>query len=363
MKGWRMVAALTDAMALSRPTDQIVEALKGEMSAIFRREIPALAKLNVGPGIYEAAMNDPEILDSCFTLFRTRPELFADSVTDAQRQPVVDADGQLWCGRTLGEAVALIVRASARRHFRRKLGASRRVRETQIDKLPLWRKLLVAMGLVEPPPDVTRTITGAGDSLFAVIRDYLRFDWQARLIPHYTPLEPAMVVKLGPRILDIREPAELRALASREERANMAGGGQPLLLCNASRLIKPAGDTIDGEILWKVCTQMDLGRLFPGSDNGRLRRVLAHIAGTSTDAIVAIMPVLGDDIRLFVTFLYVAYAELGEDEYRQTFGGGATTWMVRRYADRLAQLDGLPPPAFDAMRDVFAGVIKAGAGK
>ena len=316
-----------------------------------------------GHNVYETVMNDTETLASCFALFRSKPELFAASVVGPNRQPVTDDGGLLSCGRTLGDAVALIVRAAARRHFRAKLGASKRVRESQIHKLPGWHKLLVKIGLMSPPLMQVRTITGAGDSLYAVIRDYLRFDWQASLIPHYTPLEPAMVVKLGPRLLDIREPAQLHALAGREERANMAGGGQPLLLDNAKRLIKASGDTIDGEILWKVCTQMDLGRLFPGGDNGKLRRILAHIAGTSTEAITALMPVLGEDIRLFVTFLYVAYAELGEDEYRQSFGGGATTWMVRRYGDRLAQLDKLPPPAFADMRSSFASVIKAGAGK
>ncbi|MBR9972571.1 hypothetical protein [Magnetospirillum sulfuroxidans] len=358
-----MVAAFADSQAHTRPTDLIVEALKGEIAAIFRREIPALAKLDASVSVYETAMNDVEVLSSCFSLFRARPELFVTAIAGRDKQPVIEDTGLLSCGRSLGEAIALIVRAAARRHFRRKLGISKRVHESQIHKLPGWKRLLISVGLMEAPPVQVRTISGGGDALYSVIRDYLRFDWQANLIPHYTPLEPAMVVKLGPRIMDIREPAELRALASREERANMAGGGQPLLLDSAKRLIKPAGDTIDGEILWKVCTQMDLARLFPGRDSGHLRRILAQIAGTSTEAIIALMPVLGEDIRLFVTFLYVAYAELGEEEYRQSFGGGATVWMVRRYADRLAQLGALPPPAFAQMRDVFAAVIKGGAGK
>lgn len=351
-------------VSASRPTDQIVAALQGDLAQVFRRELPDLARLAPGTSVYETVMNDTALLAACFALFRARPDLFVTTVTDAQRRPVVADDGLLVCGRSLGEAVALIVRAAARRHFRRKLGASRRVRESRLDRLPAWRRLLVKIGLLSPPPVQVRTVNGAGDALYAVIRDYLRFDWQAGLIPHYTPLEPAMVIKLGPRILDIREPAELRALASREERANMAGGGQPLLLDNAKRLIRSAGDTIDGEILWKVCTQMDLARLFPGRDSGYLRRVLAQIAGTSHESLAALMPVLGDDIRRFVTFLYVAYAELGEDEYRQCFGdGGATAWMVRRYADRLAQLTALPPPAFALMRDCFVEVIRAGAGK
>ena len=358
-----MAAAASAYQAETKPTEQIVRALRGELASIFRREVPELGRLPLSNSVYEAVMNDPRLLAACLDLFRSRPELFRSTIIALDRQPVVADDGLLSCGRTLGEAIALVVRAAARRHFRARLGTNRRVRVSMMARLPAWRRLLVQMGLLRRPPDRIRTITGGGDALYAVIRDYLRFDWQAGLIPHYTPLEPAMVVKLGPRLLDIREPAELRALSSHEERANLAGGGQPLLLCNAKRLIRPAGDTIDGEILWKVCTQMDLGRLFPRGDSGLLRRVLAQIAGTSTEAIAAVMPVLGADIRLFVTFLYVAYAELGDEEYRQTFGGGVNTWMARRYAERLAQLEKLPPPAFEQMRAAFSAVLKAGAGK
>src|SRR5512145_2945365 len=83
-----------------KPTEQIAEALKGDLMAVFQSEIAALAKLDRAAA-YDAAMNNPETLDACFRLFRSKPELFAAHVVDAGRQPVTGDDGALLCGRTL----------------------------------------------------------------------------------------------------------------------------------------------------------------------------------------------------------------------------------------------------------------------
>lgn len=340
-----------------KPTELIADALKGEMIAVFQREIEALGKLDRAAA-YDAAMNDPELLAACFQLFRARPELFATHVVDAQRQPVTSDDGMLLCGRSLGDAVGLVVQASARRYFRRKLGGTKRVVTPSKVKPGLLERLCIAVGLLEPPKPTFRKVIGMGDRLFGAIRDYLRFDWQAALIPHYAPLAPEMVTALGARLLDIREPSELRALASREERAGLAEGRPPLLMDNAKRLIKSSGDTLDSDLLYKVCSQMDLARLFPNRDAAKLRRAIAQVAGTAPEALEQLMPVLGGDLRLFVSFFFIAYVTLGEDDYRAAFGiGGSTQWMVKRYADRLAQLGGLPPPAFDDIRLTFGDVI------
>ncbi|MBX9634296.1 MAG: hypothetical protein K2X44_04875, partial [Magnetospirillum sp.] len=221
----------------------ISQALKGDLVVVFQREVPALADLG-RDAAYEAVMNDPELLHVCFQLFRSRPDLFTGLVVDGDRKPVTSDDGGLWCGRTLGEAITLVVRASARRYFRRKLGSTKRVAVKPKRPAGMLERLGVSLGLVTPAQPVTRKVVGAGDRLFEVIRDQLRFDWQAALIPHYTPLAPEMVTQLGARLLDIREPSELRALASREERAGLADGSPPLLLDNAKRLIKPSGDTM-----------------------------------------------------------------------------------------------------------------------
>lgn len=340
-----------------KPTQQIADALKGDLVSVFQAEIEPLRGVTT-EAAYEAAMNDPTILHDCFRLFRSRPELFSGHVVDAARQPVVRDDATLSCGRTLGEAVTLIVQASARRYFRRKLGATKRVKLLPKRRPGLLVRMSRALGLSAPPPPTFRKVVGAGDRLFGMIREHLRFDWQAGLIPHYAPLAPEMVAQLGPRLLDIREPSELRALASREERAGLAEGRPPLLLDKAQRLIKPSGDTLDSDLLYKVCSQMDLARLFPDRDAGKLRRAIAQVAGTAPEALTHIMPVLGGDLRLFVSFFFVAYVTLGEDEYRSVFGiGGATQWMAKRYADRLAQLGGLPPPAFEDIRTVFGEIL------
>lgn len=354
-----MVTSPTRRRDSAKPPEKIAAALRGDLAGVFQQQIPALKNFR-GDTAYEMVMNDPALLSACFQLFRDRPELFSTLVVNGDRMPVTSDDDGLWCGRTLGEAIALVLRASARRYFRRKLGATKRVAFKSTRKPGMLERLGLALGLVSPDPPVMRKVVGAGDRLFAAMRDHLCFDWQAALIPHYAPLGPEMVAQLGPRLLDIREPSELRALASREERAGLADGRKPLLLDDAKRLIKASGDTIDSELLYKVCNQMDLARLFPARDANALRRAIAQVAGTSPEAIEQIMPVLGGDIRLFVCFFFVAYVTLGEDEFRQCFSiGGNTPWMVRRFADRLAQSGDLPPPAFDAICTTFTAVLKS----
>lgn len=345
--------------ALPKPTEQIARTLQADMVDVFIEHVPVLRDLS-REAAYDAVMGDPELLARCFHLFRTQPGLFSTVVVNAYNQPVTEDDDGLKCGRTLGEAVTLVVRASARRYFRQKLGQTRRVMVHTKRQPGFLGQLAILLGVARPPRPVPRKVVGGGDRLFNAMREYLRFDWQAGLIPHYTPLSPEMVTQLGPRLMDIREPSELRALTAREEHSGLSEGRMPLLLDSAKRLIKPSGDTLDSELLYKVCNQMDLARLFPGRDANAMRRAIAQVAGTDAGAIDQIMPILGGDLRLFVSFFFVAYVVLGEDEYRQCFGeGGANQWMVPRFVERLSQLEELPPPSFDALRKVFATILSA----
>lgn len=353
-----MATAFVTLRAGPRPTDQIVAALKSDLSYILQREIAGLSHVYGPNAVYETVMGDYTLLDQCLKLFRSRPELFDDSVVDGECLPVTDDNAMLSCRRTLGEAIALIVRACARRHFRRALGGTRMVPRPSAARMGWWRRIQVRAGLASPPPPRLERVPGAGDCLYTALRDHLRFDWQAALIPFYTPLSPITVSRLGRRILDIREPGELTALAEPEARATVENGGQPLWLDTAQRLMPLGGDTIDAEILWAMCRRLDLGRLYPGHDGAKLRRALAQVAGTSQAAIGALMPVLGGDIRLFVTFLFTAHAVLGDDGFRHAFRDGPLSDLVAGCAARLAAAP-LPPPAFEAMRTAFSAILAA----
>jgi hypothetical protein len=242
----------------------------------------------------------------------------------------VTADDRLLrCGRTLAEVVALVVRAAARRIFRARLS---------------------------PGPGRPRA-DSASERLYRVLRDYLRFDWQVLLIPHYAPLTPERAAALGERLLDVREPAELRALADDEPADH---GRPPLLLDTALRVLTRGHDSIDSEVLWLVCQQMDLARLFPKGDAIQLRHAVAQVAATQSAAIAALVPVVGGDIRRFTAFLMVAYVTLGEARYRQSFGADGQVAALRRWAERLAEAE-VPPPRLEDFKRVYGKVLSTAA--
>ncbi|RAU22933.1 hypothetical protein CU669_06005 [Paramagnetospirillum kuznetsovii] len=328
--------------------------MEGPVIDVFRREIPEL-KHRPRPAAYDTVMNDPKMLDRCFRLFRSRPELFRDVVVDQGRQPVTLDKAVLSCGRTLAEAVALVVRASARRYFRAKLDFRSRF-QVPTAKPSLGKRLVLALGLTSAPvvKKAPRS-TSKSEALYLALRDYLQFDWQVLLIPHYAPMTPALVSDLGARLLDIREAAELQALAA--PGATPRDGRKPLLLDGAQRLMMPGRDCLDAEVLWRVVQQMDLARLFPKAEVGQVQRSVARISAMHGDAIKVLLPVLGDDIRRFTAFVMIAFTTMGEQRFKQDFCQSGQVHAVTKLAERLARVEA-PPASLELMKQVYGAVLE-----
>ncbi|WP_009870399.1 hypothetical protein [Paramagnetospirillum magnetotacticum] len=334
--------------------EAIRAALEGPVIGVLRNEVLALKGLPRNAA-YDKAMNDPKMLDECLRLFRTRPELFAHVVTDAQKRPITQDKDVLACGRTLAEAVALVVRASARRYFRAKLDFRARF-QIPPPKQSVMNRMAVALGLAHPPPPKKPAAKphARSEALYQVIRDYLRFDWQVMLIPHYTPMSPSVVSDLGSRLLDIREAAELQALSAP---GNIPRDGRvPLLLDDARRLLVAGKDEVEPEMLWRVVQQMDLARLFPKSETSQVRRAVSQVAATHVDVIRALLPVLGGDIRRFTAFLMIAFTTLGEQRFKQDFCQSGQVHAARKLADRLTNAE-TPPPCLDDMKRVYSALL------
>lgn len=334
--------------------EAIRAALEGPVMEVLRHQVLGLKGLPRNAA-YDKTMNDPKILDECLRLFRTRPDLFSNVVIDAAQRPVTADHDVLACGRTLSEAVALVVRASARRYFRAKLDFRAKF-QMPPPKHSLMKRVGLALGLAHPPP-VPKHLPkphARSDALYDAIRDQLRFDWQVMLIPHYTPMSPSLVSDLGSRLLDIREAAELQALASP---GNMPRDGRvPLLLDDAKRLIASGKESIDPEILWRVVQQMDLARLFPKSDTSQIRRAVSQVSAIHVDVIRALMPVLGGDIRRFTAFLMIAFTTLGEQRFKQEFCQSGQVHAARKLAERLTKVEP-PPPCLDDMKRAYASLL------
>lgn len=334
--------------------EAVRSALRTDVIDIFRREIVALRPMT-REAAYEAIMSQPSMLDCCFGIFRTKPHLFTAVMVDAAARPVTSPDQPLRCGRTLSDVITLVVRAAARRYFRASLTPRRQpVRRPETGGMT---RLARALGLAAEPVRVPQTrVPTAADRLYQAIRNYLCFEWQVPLIPHYTPLSPERVSALGARLLDVREPAELRALCDTDERPDPL---RPLLLLDsARRLLAPGGGSVDADILWRVCQQMDLLRLFPTRDIAAMRHAVAQVAMTRKAVVEVLLPVLGSDIRRFTAFLMVAFTRLGEHRFRQVFCEAGQTVVVQRWAERLAERE-LPPPRLDDMKALYHDILTA----
>ncbi|MGE5503177.1 MAG: hypothetical protein ACM31L_02030 [Actinomycetota bacterium] len=336
--------------------DVIRDALRSDVVDILKAEIEHLQALGRHEA-YDAILGEPTLLAQSFAVFRTRPELFREVVVDSQSRPVTADDDQLQCGRRLSEVVTLVVRASARRYFRTRLKPPP-ARVAKPAPKGIWQRLTA---LWAPEPAAAKAVPAGpspGERLYQAMRQHLVFDWQAAMLPHYVPIPVRVVEKLGARLLDIQEPAELHAVTS-----HVASGTEPdrtpLLLDRAKRLMVPNSETIDADVLWKVCQQMDLKRLFPGMTAEDLQTVVSLVAAVRPATVALIMPVLGHDIRRFTAFLMVAYATLGPQRFRHTFAQPDRTLEVRRWMAYLATHKE-PPPRLDAMKALYRRVLTSG---
>lgn len=319
--------------AAAEPVDTIRTLLRKDIADILHAHLPSLALVPVDK-VYDHVLDDPIVCEQAFRLLRTRPELFQNVVVTPERMfPSSDGD-VLWCGRTLAEAIALVVRACARRYFKRRLRGAR-PKPPPMPACGLWRGIGESLGLVRPATPVKRKAPPSpGDRLFQAMRDLLLYDWQVPLIPAYAALSPQLVTALGPKLLDFRDPLRLQLLADHGTEAALVEGKIPLLLSSAQRLITGTSDNIDAEVLWNVCQKMRMAALFPGFDTNEMRKAVSLIAATKPAALQLFMPVLGGDIRIFTLYLFTAYGKFGPTRYRQVFGNDGQNWVLEGMARR-----------------------------
>jgi hypothetical protein len=319
-----------------KPVDTVRTMLRRDVADILHDHLPAL-RLVARDKVYDHVMDDPSLLHQAFLLFRARPELFKDVVITPQRL-FPSSDGEvLWCGRTLSEIIALVVRACARRYFRKRLSGPK-PRPLPMPKVGLFKGIAISLGLATPPkrPKVKR-YPSAAERLYTALRDFLRFEWQVPLIPAYASLSPQLVTSLGEKLLDFRDPLKLQVLADHTAENALVDGKVPLLLDTAQRLMLPNTDNINAEVLWSVCQKMRMAALFPGYDVGEMRKAVSLVAATGPAAIRHLMPVLGDDVRKFTLYLFTAYGKFGPTRYRQVLGMDGQSWVVEAMAQRAAK--------------------------
>jgi len=169
----------------------IRETLKGPVLGTLRELVPALRQHADGASAYDHAIENLDLLEECFKVFRAQRPRFRHVLRDP-RGLTVSGDAQtLACGRSLDEVVAMIVRTAAKRYFRAHFGK----------------------GAPKPTPGA-KPPRNEGDELYDALKHHLQFEWQVPLVPDYCQLKPAEAKAMGADILELRDRALLSSALS-----------------------------------------------------------------------------------------------------------------------------------------------------
>lgn len=185
--------------------------LQGPVVEALGELVPEVKRLPTR-GALEVILDDVDLLNRCFLVFRANPDRFRHLLINRHKVSVEDAEALLECGRSLDQVIAMVVRTAAKRHFRGKLDGSAKTPRAKPRPKPrrdLLSRLRALMSPPERPPERPRT---RGEVLYDAFQDYLRHDWQIPIIPEYCNLTPGTVRRLGVRILDYRIAEDIRRL-------------------------------------------------------------------------------------------------------------------------------------------------------
>jgi len=344
--------------------------LKTDITDIFTQIVPELRSLP-RDAAYDRIVGTPQLLASCFQIFRMNPQLFSGLLVDRKRREVRDPDVPLSCGTTLNQTIAFVVRACAWRYFRRKLDPPRRRQTRPEPEQSLWARLT---RFWRPEKPMRRSLT-ASDRLYRAMREYLIYEWQVGLIPHYAPLPLGVVLKLGPRILEYRDPAQLAALARGELPDPIATDAQKKPSAKPQDgLFALSGDasapstilgrdlsTLEANACLALWSHMGARALFPAMDEIETRVMIDAVAQANADLLAGLFYMVGLDARQVLLFLVAAEVRLGAQRFIEALGPGGQQTMMNRLGSALSLAGAASvsdPPAYlskceQALESVF----------
>jgi len=332
------VGALSDSAAV---VFRINAALQGPVVDILGQFLPELNALPRDQA-YERTLDDLGLLSRCFAVFRRERHRFRHVLVDDRRRPVNDDTSLLSCGRSLAEVISMVVRTAAKRHFRRALAPA--------------------------PPLAARS---PADELYDAIKAYLLHEWQVPLVPAYARMEPALVRRVGARLLDAREPESLArliadpdaiapahapAVGAAPATGARASGSRHPQTANLAEILDESQTRLRPEAFTQSLLDPDVRAVLPNADHivssaATLRAVGAGPAA----ALVEGLALRKDQLAVM---LLVAHDSIGGTVFGRLFGTRADPELVSRILHR-ARLHGLGPDSavIDCaifMRSLFA---------
>ncbi len=272
------------------PVERLHRTLTGDVADIYIRHVPAFKGLD-RERVYDMVMSNHALAAECYRLFESRPELFAHLLVDRAGQPVQGAAAKLFCGLTTEDVTAMLVRAVAKRYFLRRFASESPAPEQPDDQTSDsggFRSFLPLLFRRPEPdaPEVRRKAT-RGDSLYRAMRHHLRYSWQLKLIPHYTPLPVSTVRQLGAKILEYRSARDLKQLL--REGPPAEAEKQPTLIRVKMPQAKQANSAAEAKALamWEMAQSLGLARIF-SVDEREMRRIVNRAAVASGTVIAAL---------------------------------------------------------------------------
>ncbi len=338
------------------PVERIHRTLTGDVADIYIRHVPAFKGLD-RERVYTMVMSNHALAMECYKLFEARPDLFAHLMVDRAGAPVDHPGKKLFCGRTVDEVTAMLVRAVAKRHFLRRFGFQTPVPNKptpEPEPQPVASRLFILFrrSRTEPEPDQPRIPRKAtrGDSLYRAMRQHLRYGWQLKLIPHYTPLPVSTVRQLGAKILDYRSVGELKQLLKdgppKDSPAEAAPTAAPPTLIHANIPQKQGNSAADAkaDAMWAVAEGLGLAETF-AVDEQEMRRIVTRAAVASGTVITA-LAASGLSMRAMVVMLCAFERTLGKSRLPGLFGPGAPKSFLDALRSQIdsAGLTGLDNP-------------------
>jgi hypothetical protein len=348
------VDAMTDtATAVFR----INGTLQGPVVDILGQFLPELKALPREQA-YDRTLDDLGLLARCFQIFRKERARFRYVLVDERRRPVSEDNVPLSCGRTLAEVIAMVVRTAAKRYFRRSLSPFAARAESE--------------PAAEARPAAGRS---PADELYDAIKAYLLHEWQVPLVPTYSEMDPALVRRVGAKILDCREVESLARLIADPDapiQPSTEDSSQPPLAtpstyaapfvspfapaakpaatplppviharsASLDDVLTPDHQRLRAEAFTQTLLDPEVRAVLPNADQiVRIGDVLRGVGGQPASALVEGLGLRKDQLAVM---LMVAQDCIGSTVFGRLFGPRADPELVARIVER-ARLRGIGP--------------------
>lgn len=311
------------------PVREVRGILQGPVANIFSLTLLELRSARPA-AVYDRIMNSPRLLDRALRHFREHRELFSHLTKDRQGAAATDDDAPLRCGRTVSEVIRLVLRACAKRYFRRYFLA-----KTYAGPLGRLRlHLYVWFGLGEAR---RRAAQQQAVRHLQALDAHLRHDWQAKLIPVYAALPTAALSRLGSDLLVHRDSAALLRAVHVSSAAKIAPrtaepqnpAPRPRLVAGRSRYLAD-----DARRVAEVAASGGFGRWL-GALDAQARRSLAQQVEAVPEPVLAALDREGLSPAEATVLLVAAAQALGAAGFAALFLGDRGPRRAQELSRRL----------------------------